>query len=691
VVEDENITIGKLSMLTAEEVELFEGKAKVIEPEIRDTKFTGIHQHIEAVALNNPAAIAITFGAESITYQQLNNRANRVAANILKTSKGESKIIGLCIGRSIEMIVGLLGILKSGSAYLPLDPEYPAERTKFILQDSKAKLILTEKQYSKNFDKLSIPSLDIFEIERSTIIEINALPKVSADNLAYVIYTSGSTGKPKGVPISHQNIICSTEARFSFYQEKPSAFLLLSSISFDSSKAGIFWTLCSGGNLVIAEKRMEQDMLLMEESIVKNNVCSIQLPKLHFKTLPKTNLYNEYGPTETTVWCIAYKLSNKDYDIVPIGKAIDGTKIHLLDTDLNHVPFGAVGEIYITGKGLASGYLHNEELSNTKFIANPFSEKDGYTHLYKSGDLGRYIDEVENTLLNHANVKEASVVITSNNESNTDSKGILVAYVIPRVDFNKAEVLAFLKKELPKHMVPSRVISLDFFAKLPNGKIDKKYLQSIPLEVSNASDKLIEPSSRTEKKLLQIWREVLGFNGLGVTDNFFEVGGDSIMTIQVIAKARKMGMAISPNQLFEYQTISELANFVDKNEEKEEQWDYIVPLRKEGKKKPLFCIHAGGGHVFFYNNLTNYLDADIPIYALQPSGLYGNTSMHITVEAMAASYLKAIRSKQAKGPYNILVYCFSAAVGNEMALLLKETGEQINLIVMDTMTAPRRF
>jgi len=298
------------------------------------------------------------------------------------------------------------------------------------------------------------------------------------------------------------------------------------------------------------------------------------------------------------------------------------------------------------------------------------------------------LDEIDTTILDYPEVREASVIITSKKEGSTSNAGILVAYVVASVNFNKVDLLSYLKEKLPKHMVPAKVIALEGFKKLPNGKIDRTYLKNIPLTEGNELNTIVEATSETEKTLVAIWEEILGFGGLSVTDNFFEVGGDSIMTIQVIAKARKMDMAISPNQLFEYQSIAELASFIDKNKTKEEQWDYIAPLRKEGSKKPLFCIHAGGGHVFFYNKLTDHLNEEIPIYALQPSGLYGNEAMHLNVREMAVSYLKSIRRIQPNGPYNILVYCFSAAVGNEMAILLKEVGEEINLIVMDTMTAP---
>lgn len=747
VVKNNNTVLSEIPMCTEEESAFFLEIPKAPVPKIASSTSFGIHRLFEESASKNPDANAISFGDVSMTYGQLNNRANSIAFNLLEFTGGENVLIGLCIDRSLEMIIGLLAILKSGSAYVPLDPEYPEERIKFIIEDSKTKLVLTEQKYAANFNKLNIRNVSISDEKIRQIPAVLELPEVSPDNLAYVIYTSGSTGKPKGVPISHQNIISATKARFSFYNENPSAFLLLSSISFDSSKAGIFWTLCSGGNLVIAQKRQEQDMVSMEESIAKYKIshlltlptlyglmleyinsdvlkhlktvivagetCPIHLPEQHFESLQNTKLFNEYGPTEATVWCTAYQVKpNNPFKSISIGKAIEGTKIHLLDTELNHVPYGSVGEIYIASQGLSKGYLGKPELTKTKFVENPFISGNGKNYMYRSGDLGRYqpdgnieflgradsqikllgfrieLGEVEKTLLTHPDIKEATVIMGVPEGEPSNSTGFLLAYVVPKSKLDTQEVKTYLKKLLPKHMVPSKVITLVDFVKLPNGKVDKKHLETIPVEMANEDDIVVKEVTETESKLIGIWEKILGFGGLAVNDNFFEIGGDSIMTIQVIAEARKMGMAISPNQLFECQTVKELALFVDRNKQKEDKWDYIVPLRKEGSKKPLFCIHAGGGHVFFYNKLTDYLKADIPIYALQPSGVYGDKRMHKNVREMTEAYLESIHKVQPHGPFNILVYCFSVAVGNEMALMLKDINEEINLIVMDTMTAP---
>lgn len=382
----------------------------------------GIHSMIEAIAKKNPKSIAVTSKGSSLSYKELNDKANILAYNILKFTKSNNSVVGLCTDRSTNIAIGILGILKAGCCYLPIDSEYPQERIDFMLEDSQSNIVVTQTDLTEQFNpnKFSILSIDTMTSDNFKNIK---LPVVDNSHLAYIIYTSGSTGKPKGVPITHKNIINSTLGRFEFYNQKPSAFLLMSSISFDSSKAGIFWTLCAGGNLVISEKRIEQDIdelgniiqnhnithTLMLPSlynlmlnyvnyskiktlntvIVAGEVCDIELCRLHIKTLPKVSLFNEYGPTEASVWCIAHKITHEDLDlnIVPIGKPVANSKIYLLNKNLRPVPQGAVGEIYIGGLGLSSGYINRQDLTEKVFIKHAIKTEE---RLYKTGDLGRY-------------------------------------------------------------------------------------------------------------------------------------------------------------------------------------------------------------------------------------------------------------------------------------------------------------
>ena len=495
IINNSESKLSELPMLTEQEAKLFNiaHKGNVQGP---FEKYTAIHHIIEDMASKYPNATAVTYGSDALTYEELNEKANDLAQHILSKKQDNDNIIGLSIERSTKMIVGMLAILKAGCAYLPIDPEYPSQRIEFIIKDAKVNLMVTEANLEANFKPFGIDLVLVDQI-KSTNPSID-LPKVSSSDLAYVIYTSGSTGNPKGVPITHQNIINSTAGRLDFYDNNPTAFLLMSSISFDSSKAGIFWTLCTGGHLVISEKRLEQDIdkisriieaqnishtlmlpslynLVLEHSetsrlkslttvMVAGEACSITVCKNHFEKLPEANLYNEYGPTEATVWCIAHKITLKDLEksSVPIGKPVANLGIHLLDSNLNPVPYGAVGEIYVSGISLSGHYINRPDLTEAAY----FKDKNGLL-LYKTGDIGRYdlngdieflgrkdqqikirgfrveIDEIEQTISNNAMINEAVVVVESSGASNlsidyldTDALTNLMNYHLSEQEIN---------------------------------------------------------------------------------------------------------------------------------------------------------------------------------------------------------------------------------------------------------------
>lgn len=417
--------IGKIPMISVEEMEFFH---RINRMEAHPfTKCLSIHQLIEAVSLQYPARKALVMGQESISYLQLNNMSNKVAAAILEHTNGDNLVVGLCINRSVEQFIGMLGILKAGCAYLPLDPQSPAARRDFMLEDSEAALVLSTANLSALFNHSNQQLLFLDDCLANEKAPQSTLPVGSGDKLAYIIYTSGSTGHPKGVPINHRNLLASTGGRLQFYPDNPSAFLLMTAITFDSSKAGIFWTLCTGGTLVIAEKHAEQDVAGIEALIKKNGVthtlmlpslyqmllryanpenlkaletvivagesCTPSLCQMHFEKLPAAALYNEYGPTEATVWCVAHRLSKRDaIGPVAIGKPVAHSEVFLLDQELGLVPYGAIGELYIGGPGLSGRYINRPQLSNSAYIPHPFNIAQD-AKLYKTGDLARFDNE----------------------------------------------------------------------------------------------------------------------------------------------------------------------------------------------------------------------------------------------------------------------------------------------------------
>ena len=733
---DPNKAISKLSLLAEKE------RLQILETwndtAIPITRSSSIHQLIEEQAKLVPNQIAVVYEGTSITYTQLNEQADAIAQTLGNLQIPINSLVGLYTERSVSMIVGLVGVLKSGAAYVPLDPAYPEERIDFILQDAKIPIVLCQEKIR---NQLSSHADNIITIESAIEEGLTNKNKKEVTNLdlAYVIYTSGSTGKPKGVPITHQNLIHSTTARFHFFKQQPKAFLLLSSFAFDSSVAGIFWTLCNGGKLVIPPKRIEQDINLLTQTICKEEIthtlllpslyqlileytsleklktlqtvmvageaCSANVVNAHFEKIPTVALVNEYGPTEGTVWCTAHTIQQGDSNgIVPIGRPIPNVENYILDEHLQPVPIGVVGELYIGGRGVASGYLNRPELTKERFLQLPFLGDD-IGKVYKTGDLAKYKkngtidflgradhqvkirghriepDEIKVVLAQIQGVQEALITVHKNKDI-----PYLVAYLLTNTPQEIATIRNALKKVFPDYMIPAVFMQLEEFPRLPNGKVAIGKLPTPNTEDVLNEKLFVAPSTKIEKQLATIWEKILNISPIGIHDNFFEIGGDSIQSIQVISRASKLGIALAPDQLFEHQTIGALANFLTikntNNNLNTTEWSSIVSMNKTGSKSPLFCIHSGGGHVFFYQPLAKRLGADQPLFALQPAGLDGQNTLPSSIEEMARFYIQEMKKVQATGPYHILGTCFSNAVGLEMANQLEANGDTVAILII---------
>jgi malonyl CoA-acyl carrier protein transacylase len=461
---------------------------------------SSIHQLFEKQVAKTPEALAVVFGQGQLTYQELDQKANQLAHYLRSEQRyGFSGcqsvktefLVGICVERSWEMIVGIMGILKAGATYVPLDPNYPLQRLSYMLEDSGIKILLTQKKLVNKFleydNEIICLDTDWQDIEyQKTDKIVNVTPP---QNLAYIIYTSGSTGKPKGVMVTHSNLIHSTQARINYYQESLKSYLLLSSFGFDSSVAGIFWTLCVGGKLLLPSSNFQTNpseiidlvsqqnvshllclpsfwkllltqhnspkMASLQVVIVAGEVCFQDLVDLHYKTLKNTSLYNEYGPTEATVWSTVYKCkSEESLARVPIGSPIINTQIYILDSHLKPVSVGSIGEIYIGGSGITQGYLNRPELTKEKFILNPFVENKNPAgeFLYKTGDLAKYLPdgniefidrvdnqvkirgfrlelgEIEAVLSQHPQVNQVATIALTEDSGNKR----LVAYIVPK-------------------------------------------------------------------------------------------------------------------------------------------------------------------------------------------------------------------------------------------------------------------
>jgi amino acid adenylation domain-containing protein len=574
-----------------------------------------IHQHFEAQAQMTPDKTALVFAGQSIGYGELNSRAELWAEQLLDLGIGPECRVGVCAERSIELIVGLLAVLKASAAYVPLDPSYPKERLEYMMDDAGIDLLLTQSALADKFQHRAIKILCLDEDSAEGKTTHTSYCPVSLGNTAYIIYTSGSTGKPKGVAVSHRNLLNSTLVRADYYREPLECFLLLSSFAFDSSVAGIFWTLSQGGCLCLPQQEELTDaaaltglvkqhrvshllalpsfytaiindrnlaqLKTLRAVIVAGEACSVFIAEEHHRKLPKVSFYNEYGPTEGTVWSSVYRSKKTDSGVtLPIGRAIDNVRIYILDRQCQPVPIGVNGELCIGGAGLAQGYVNQAALTAEKFIPNPFSSNG--ERLYKTGDLTRFsadgeieflgridnqvkirgyrieLGEIEERLQQHPAIKDAAVLVR---DEASGSKR-LVAYLVgqPSTAVPEPPVLqAYLKQMLPDYMLPSNYIGLDELPLMPNGKRDRLALLTIR-EPALQSQELKLASNSIEATLADIWREVLGLETVSVDTDFFEQGGHSLAAIQVLSRIQyAFNVDVPTEMLFESSTIELLA------------------------------------------------------------------------------------------------------------------------------------
>ncbi|MBW4594267.1 MAG: amino acid adenylation domain-containing protein [Brasilonema angustatum HA4187-MV1] len=606
-----------------------------------------IHQLFEQQVEKTPYAVAVVFENQQLTYQQLNQTANQLAHHLQTLGVGPEVLVGICVERSIEMVVGLLGILKAGGAYVPLDPSYPQERLSYMLEDSSVEVLLTHRSLLEYLpqNQARVVCLDTDLVETEQHQKENLDVGVCSDNLAYVIYTSGSTGLPKGAMNTHQGI-CN---RLLWMQE---AYQLTSSdrvlqktpFSFDVSVWEFFWPLLTGARIVIAKPEGHKDstylvnliftqqittihfvpsmlqVFLLEPncgncSCLKRVICSgealpFELTERFFEHL-ECELHNLYGPTEAAIDVTFWQCQiQENRQLVPIGRPIANTQVYILDKQLQAVPIGVPGELYIGGDGLARGYLNRPELTSEKFIPNPLCDHKS-ERLYKTGDLARYgsdgniefldrvdnqvkirgfrieLGEIESVLNTHPQIQQAVVIAT---EDLTGNKR-LVAYIVSEDELLTTNQLReFLFSKLPEYMVPSAFVTLDTLPLTPNGKVDRKALPVPDLSTSDLLEGFVAPSTPTEEILAKLWMEVLGRKQVGIYDNFFDIGGHSLLIIQVGNKVREIfNSNISVTDLFKYPTISNLAKYLSQENNVEQTTlapsDELAKKQKEAIKR----------------------------------------------------------------------------------------------------------
>jgi amino acid adenylation domain-containing protein len=702
-----------------------------------DTEFPAdlcLHDLIANQAERTPAAVALIDGAGQLTYRDLDRRSNQLAAYLRKQGIGPEVAVGLYLEPSSEMIVGIVGVLKAGGVCLPLDPSYPAERLAWVCADTQLRVLLTQQHLLSGLPPGDAAVLSL-DSQWSDVDEESADPagsQAGPENLAYVIYTSGSTGKPKGVQITHRNLVHSTYARSLYYGPDAGRFLLLSSFAFDSSLAGIFGTLCRGGTLVLTPGLLQSNLtqltqlvaqyrishllcvpslysLLLDQAktaelsclqvaIVAGESCPVELVERHYRALPGATLYNEYGPTEASVWSTVYRCqAGQLARFVPIGRPIPNARAYVLDPHLNALPVGAPGELYIGGQGVVRGYLNRPEETAARFIADPFDKTPG-ARLYKTGDLVRHLpdgnleflgrldhqvkirgfrielEEIEAVISGYDGVRQAVVTLREENEGEPG----LIAYVVPLdpVQFDAEKLRSYLTKKLPEAMVPSAIVKLENLPLMPNGKVNRHALAA---EQPVSTTQFVPPADALESKLVHVWEAVLGKQGIGTTDNFFDLGGNSLLVAKLLLRIeQRLGKTLSLANIFQAPTIQQLAAMVG-GRSIPVHHPAIVPIQPLGSKPPLFWVR--GGPLFL--PLAHRLGTDRPLLGLHlPAAEAAQLQVPYNLEDIAGALVRCMREVQPEGPYYIAGLCVNGVIAYEMARQLIEQGEKIGLLVV---------
>ncbi len=564
-----------------------------------------------------PGNVAVVFENKRLTYHELDEQAAKLASYLRSKGVKEDSLVPLFIERSLQMIVAMIGIMKAGGAYVPIDTEFPVDRISFILKDTKAALVISSHQASSKLP--ADAHIEIVDIDAIPAVKDMSSIKIGGNQLAYVIYTSGSTGMPKGVMIEHRSLVDYTEGLIEKIQINDCAsFALVSTIATDLGNTVIYGALATGGVLHVFTKESVSNIEYLHAYFGANKIDCLKIVPSHWKVLnmddqlllpekllvfggealqekvikeiqasgSQCRVVNHYGPTETTIGKLLHVVepgAKYEYN-VPIGKPFSNTKVLILNNNLKLCPKGVAGQLYITGDGIARGYLNNEELTKEKFIQNPFS-KESHSIMYSTGDLVKYLPdgnvsfigrvdnqvkirgyrielgEIESVLVQCPLVSQAAVLAKEDKQENKS----LIAYIIPNNSFDRDGIIEYLEEKLPEYMMPAFIMEMESFPLTPNGKIDRNALPD-PDVNEVVKDQYVAPRNETEAKLAEIWQDVLELDQVGVTNDFFELGGHSLLAVRLVSAIRKTFSVEMPiGNVFDYPTVEELAGQLLKN------------------------------------------------------------------------------------------------------------------------------
>ena len=706
---------------------------------------TPVQRLVKEQARQQPNARAVIDETAQLSYGELDRRSDALAEELQARGAGPGERVAVYLDRSRFVPVALLAVLKTGAAYVPLDPRYPSARIEQVLEDASPALVLTRSDLGQALPGSVASRLVFADQVRESPTGDRRVCEISPEMAAYVIYTSGSTGRPKGVEVSHGGLANFLHSMTDEPGITHSDVLLsVTTVAFDISGLELFLPLVNGAAVYVASSEVASDGTRLRELLETSDTTILQATPATWRllleagfegkkglkilcggeALPRDladqllrradSVWNMYGPTETTIWSTVQRVSAGN-EPVPIGAAIQHTRLYVLDAHRALVPFGAVGEIYIGGAGVANGYLNRPDLTAERFFGDPFSVVPG-SRMYRTGDLGRlradgtleYLGradhqiklrgfriepgEIEAALKEQASVRDAVVVAREDRPGDLR----LIAYYVPEVV--GGDVVSDLRRELaqrlPEYMVPAAFVALPAFPQTPNGKLDRKLLPA-PAEGDLARiEELIEPRDELETELARIWREILGGSRLGVRDNFFAVGGHSLLAVRLLSRIRKeLSVDLPVASLMKAPTIELFAQQIRALQAQaqaangnapspEHSFSFVVPMEESRTETRLFCVHGAGGDVISLREIGLGVKDELAFYGIQSRGVDGSSVPFDSIEEMAAAYLKEVRIVQPSGPYQLSGFCGGGLVAFEMAHQLRALGETVALLAL---------
>ncbi|MEU0340404.1 amino acid adenylation domain-containing protein [Streptomyces bobili] len=690
------------------------------------------HEHIAAHAARTPYAVAVEHRGQRLTYAELHQEAEQLALRLRRLGVGPETVVGICAERGPDLVRAAVGVLRSGGAFLPLDPQHPTERLAFMAQDSGMRVLLTQRALAATvpFDGPVI-HLDAPAGPEESREVTAAVPgaEPDADTLAYIIYTSGSTGTPKGVAIPHRGLSNMLEGQRDLVRPTSGDRVLqFASFGFDASILELTWSLANGGRLVTAAKEELRPGPDLARTLREAHVTGAMLPPSALAVLDRDDFpelrvlqvageacpaeladawsrgrrfHNVYGLTETSVWSVAAEL-RPGQGTPPIGTPIRNTRIHVLDDDLQPVPVGVPGEIYLGGQAVGRGYLGRPALTAATYVPDPYGAPG--ERLCRTGDLGTHrpdgsvewlgrrdsqvklrgfrieLGEIEHALRHLPEVRQAVVL----HRTDLPGEPALVAYLVvhgPRRP-RPGELRRALRASLPAYMLPARFVFLDEMPVNRSGKIDKRALPLPSAEPDRNDTEYVAPSTTAEKVIAEIWREVLGLSRIGVHDDFFRVGGSSLSTVRVSLMAAGRGLPVSVGDLIEHPTIAQLAAHATRTAGDGLPAAVTSEVRlREGTGEPLWCVHPTGGSAAWFVPLARALPPGRPVHAFQARGLLGGVDPS-TVPGIAANYVAEITDRDGVGPHALLGWSMGANIALEMATQLQGAGHAVAPLVL---------